>query len=191
METPCKILILVLFTLTLGEAKDERDILIEVKEIMMEWKEKVTRTEDNLAATKAELADIKAEQAATKAELANTKKDLNNLTIATKEDMMMLEKEVTIIREPPYIHTCGSHYEYLSHYHSQTLPYSTLLYSATNTEGGGLDISSGIFTAPWVAPTQSLGVSTLLVMVATLMISSSTKIATRWRNPDTSLPLTV
>ena len=28
------------------------------------------------------------------------------------------------------------------------ITYNTLLYSATNTEGGGLDISTGVFTAP-------------------------------------------
>merc|ERR1711942_547031 len=29
-----------------------------------------------------------------------------------------------------------------------TIPYTFLLYSSTNTEGGGLDISTGVFTAP-------------------------------------------
>merc|ERR1719320_1684842 len=29
-----------------------------------------------------------------------------------------------------------------------TIPYTSLLYSSTNTEGGGLDISTGVFTAP-------------------------------------------
>ena len=31
---------------------------------------------------------------------------------------------------------------------SGTIPYTSLLYSSTNTEGGGLDISTGVFTAP-------------------------------------------
>merc|ERR1712037_969896 len=55
---------------------------------------------------------------------------------------------VTILRDPPYLHMCGSHYAALSNYNSMTITFSTLLYSATNTEGGGLDISSGVFTAP-------------------------------------------
>ena len=134
METPCKILILVIFTLTLVEAKDDRDIregeeiITEVKEIMMELKEKVARTENELMATKDELS-------ATKDELANTTKELNaalnNPTITTKDDLKMLEKEVTIILQPPHLYICGSHSEALSHYNSK------LFYSATNTEGGG------------------------------------------------------
>merc|ERR1712083_748764 len=31
---------------------------------------------------------------------------------------------------------------------SGTIPYTSLLYSSTNTEGGGLDIITGVFTAP-------------------------------------------
>ena len=54
----------------------------------------------------------------------------------------------TIIRDPPYLHMCGSHYETLQDYNFKTINYTNLLYSSTNTEGGGLDITSGFFTAP-------------------------------------------
>ena len=87
---------------------------------------------------KDELAAVKDEQLATKEEL-----------VTTKDQLKMLEKEVTILRDPPHLHMCGSYNGGLSNYNSSTITFSKLLYSATNTEGGGLDITSGVFTAPW------------------------------------------
>ena len=58
-----------------------------------------------------------------------------------------LEREVAILRAPPYIYSCGSHSGPLPG-STGTIPYTSLLYSSTNTEGGGLDINTGIFTAP-------------------------------------------
>ena len=107
---------------------------------------------DELAAVKDELASTKNEQLATKDKLVATTEELagvTNLTMTTKEELKMLEKEVTILRDPPHLHMCGSHYDKLQNYNSKPITFSTLLYSATNTEGGGLDISSGVFTAPW------------------------------------------
>merc|ERR1712007_275358 len=58
----------------------------------------------------------------------------------------MGERKVAILKAPPYIHACGSNGAISA---SQgTIPYTSLLYSSTNTEGGGLDISTGVFTAP-------------------------------------------
>ena len=58
----------------------------------------------------------------------------------TKEALMFktdeLEREVAILKAPPYIHACGSHYEGLSAI-DVTIPYTSLLYSSINTEGGG------------------------------------------------------
>ena len=51
-----------------------------------------------------------------------------------------LERGVAKIRAPPYIHASAS---------SGTIPFTSLLYSSNNTEGGGLDITTGVFTAPW------------------------------------------
>ena len=79
----------------------------------------------------------------TEDELAISKAD-NAITKARTDE---LEREVAIVRAPPYIHCCGSHYGGLSG-SSGTIPYTSLLYSSTNTEGGGLDISTGVFTAP-------------------------------------------
>ena len=55
---------------------------------------------------------------------------------------------MTTLKASPYIHACGSHYDKLYDNYG-TIPYTSLLYSSTNTEGGGLDITTGVFTAPW------------------------------------------
>ena len=34
-------------------------------------------------------------------------------------------------------------------YHWQTISYSSLLYSSTNTEGGYLDVATGVFSSPY------------------------------------------
>ena len=65
----------------------------------------------------------------------------------TKSKTVELERKVAILRAPPFIHACGSHSDYLPGSY-MTIPYTSLLYSSTNTEGGGLDISTGVFTAP-------------------------------------------
>merc|ERR1719347_1266582 len=90
-----------------------------------------------LSMTHGKLAETEVELAATKDDLAITK--------AKTDD---LEREVSILRAPPFIHACGSNTNLLS-FQGQIIPYTSLLYSSTNTEGGGLDISTGVFTAPW------------------------------------------
>merc|ERR1719513_227702 len=125
-----KIVIMVLITLTMGQAKDDLEIMKEMMaEMKMEMNDRLSLAEGKLAKTEDELAITKDELAITKAR--------------TDE----LEREVAILRAPPYIHSCGSYYYELSG-HYMTIPYTSLLYSSSNTEGGGLDISTGIFTAP-------------------------------------------
>ena len=106
-----------------------------------------TEMNERLSLAEWKLAKIDDELAATKDDLAITKDDL----AITKEALMFktdeLEREVAILKAPPYIHACGAHYEGLSASYG-TIPYTSLLYSSTNTEGGGLDISTGVFTAP-------------------------------------------
>jgi len=200
-----KIVIMVLITLTMGQAKDdldtmkemmaemkkemmaemkmemmaERKIMVEMKmELMAQMNEhlslaegKLAKTEDKLTATKDDLAITKKELVITKDDLAITKDDLaitkDDLAITkgdlavTKDDLAItkadhaltkartdeLEREVAILKAPPYIHSCGSNSGLVSG-SSGTIPYTSLLYSSTNTEGGGLDISTGVFTAP-------------------------------------------
>merc|ERR1711862_519410 len=102
------------------------EMMVEMKmEMMADMNERLVMTEAELASTKDDLAITKDELAFTKNELALTKAKTGEL-----------EREVA----PPYIHSCGSHYDLLSA-SSGTIPYTSLLYSSTNTEGGGLDIT--------------------------------------------------
>merc|ERR1719312_2270306 len=114
--------------------------MVEMNERLSLAEGKLTKTEDELAATKDEYAASKA--VLTKA-IIDQAEAHNEMKARTDE----LEREVVILRAPPFIHTCGSHYDSLPG-SSGTIPYTSLLYSSTNTEGGGLDINTGIFTAP-------------------------------------------
>ena len=154
-----KIVIMVLITLTMGQAKEDLDTM---KEMMAEMNERLDRTEAELAITKGALMsnieelEMKTEMMAememrmneclvrTEAELVSSKAD-HAITKAKTDE---LEREVVILKAPPFIHACGSHYESLSA-SSGTIPYTSLLYSSTNLEDGGLDINTGVFTAPW------------------------------------------
>ena len=57
-----------------------------------------------------------------------------------------LEREMSILKDPPYTFVCGSHSPTIST-NQQTIPYTNLLYSSTNVDGAGLDISTGLFTS--------------------------------------------
>merc|ERR1719153_702057 len=120
--------------------------------MMAQMNERVAKTEAELVLTKDELAATKDELVATKVTLANAVIDLTEAHSITKDNLMFktdeLEREVAILKAPPYFHACGSHKGYLSA-SSGTIPYTSLLYSSTNTEGGGLDFTTGVFAAPW------------------------------------------
>merc|ERR1712106_453469 len=150
MKTAVKICMLLgIFMITLVEPKDDLDII--VKEMMMEMNGRMLLLEAELKTTKEELTATKEELklTATKEELklTATKEELS----VTRDDLTSkdheLERDLSIIRNPPFIHSCGSISR--TKITSQTLRYSKLLYSSTNTEGGGLDIATGVFTSPW------------------------------------------
>merc|ERR1712179_33371 len=154
----------------MGQAKEDLDIMKEMMaemkiEMKIEMIERLSVTEVKLAKTEAELAATKDELAVAKDALTKAVSDqaenhaitMNELAItkddlaSTKEALMFktddLEREVAILKAPPYIHACGSHYDAISS-NSGPIPYTSLLYSSTNQESGGLDISTGVFTAP-------------------------------------------
>ena len=79
--------------------------------------------------------------AMTEAQLDMTKDDLK----AYKEITHDLQKQVLILN-PPWTFACGSHYAGIMAT-SMAISYSKLLYSSSNVEGAGLDISSGVFSA--------------------------------------------
>ena len=158
MKTQDMIVIFVLITLTMGQSKKELEILKEmITELKLEMTERLVQTEVELAITKNDLAEARADLATTKVDLESARNNLaathfdlgttNEELAVTKAKTDKLEREVVILRSSPFLHTCGSHYDYLVTSH-QTIPYTSLLYSSTNTEGGGLDITTGVFTAP-------------------------------------------
>ena len=109
------------------------EMLVEMNERLSMAEGKLTKTEDELAATKAAL---------NKAIICQIEDHA-----LTKSKTEELERKVAILRAPPFIHACGSHSDYLPGSY-MTIPYTSLLYSSNNTEGGGLDITTGVFTAP-------------------------------------------
>merc|ERR1712179_167625 len=130
----------------------ELNMIVDMK---MEMNERLSLAEEKLAKTEAELAINKGELAATKDALAKAIIDqtaTRNYLAITKADLMSktdkLERELVILRAPPFIHVCGSHYERIAGSSGHSISYTSLLYSSTNTEGGGLDITTGVFTAP-------------------------------------------
>ena len=153
MVSLLSILIIILITITTGHTREDTEIIRQMmremmSEIKMEMKtemeidlteklsiheEKLQRTENELKATKEDIDKVLVELATTR----------NGLMTKVEE----LGMEVTNLRYPPYLHSCGSHFEGLS-IKSQTVPYTSLLYSSTNTEGGGLNIETGVFTSP-------------------------------------------
>merc|ERR1712013_408918 len=90
-----KIVIMVLITLTMGQAKDDFDTMkVMMAEMKSEMMAELASTKDDLAITKDELAISKADHAITRAR--------------TDE----LEREVALLRAPPFIHACGSYSVY-------------------------------------------------------------------------------
>ena len=143
---------MVLIVFTRGEKLEGMG---EIREIIRDMNIHLTEAINDLATTKHdlgvalnELAKTKTELVTTKNDLATTKHDLNVALNELAEKGNELEREITRMRNPPYMHACGAHYDYQS-IKSATIPYSTLLYSSTNTEGGGLDIDSSVFTSSW------------------------------------------
>merc|ERR1712142_741757 len=126
MEILCKLVILVLIiTFTRGEDNQDME---EMKEIMRDMNLRVPKAEEKLAITEDKLAEA-----------------LNDLA-TTKHDLSVALNEISKIRDPPHMHACGYKDSYTNF--AGIIAYSTLLYSSTNTEGGGLDISTGLFTSP-------------------------------------------
>ena len=137
METQGKIVIMVIITITMGQAKEDLETM---KEMMAKMK---IEMDERLSLTEGKLAKAEVDLAATKDGLIVA---LNDLAI-TKAKSDELEREMENLRAAPYINVCGSHYDQLST-SSGTIPYTSLLYSSTNAAGGGLDITTGVFTAP-------------------------------------------
>ena len=130
METTIK-----LFIMEKGEAEND------LENIVKEMNERLVLNEEKLMKTREELLELKTENVQLKEQIKMTEKNLTN----KNQD---LKREVSSLKNPPFFQACGAYTDYLS-ITQQTIPYNSLLYSSTNIEGGGLDISSGIFSSPY------------------------------------------
>merc|ERR1711872_826799 len=168
MKTLCKIVIMLLFTCTRGENTQE---LEDITEMMRDMNTRLYKAEDQLARTKTELEETKTELVKTKIELAEAKTDL----VTTKTDLGTtkyalnalaekdneLESEITRMRNPPYMHACGAHYDRLG-IKSATIPYSTPPPTQREEAWILLAGSSHLLTQD---PTLSHGVYRLVIML--------------------------
>ena len=80
---------------------------------------------------------------------------IQNQTFVTEEELEMikqelqkLHEEISFLKNPPMTFACATHYadQHLHSISGKTIPYTNLLYSATNVESV-LDIAEGTFTA--------------------------------------------
>merc|ERR1712013_17323 len=159
MDKVTNLIMLLLFSLSLGqETQDMEDIEEMFRNMNLRFhkaEKKWSHAEDQLAEALTELAFTKHDLAAAvdnlakvQNDLATTKRDLAASKIKQMAKDKELENEIARMKNPPHMHACGSHYNGQTIV-SGTIPYTTLLYSSTNTEGGGLDIESGVFTSTW------------------------------------------
>jgi hypothetical protein len=171
MGKTIKIVFMVIIMLTMGETKDG------LENIVKEMNERLVSTEEKLMNTHNDCVRNQDEQKKTQEELKKTQEvvlelQTRNIQLeeririaeddqcATKDDLTAtknalntkdqeLEMDVSFLKNPPFFHACGARHGWLSHITSQTISYSSLLYSSTNTEGGDLNIASGVFTCPY------------------------------------------
>merc|ERR1719317_1718911 len=133
METHGMLFLTIFISLTMGQTKEDFQIM---KEMMVDMNGRLSVSEEKLAKTEAELAA--------------TKNYLSEALAMTKLDLVSeadeLKREVAILKAPPFLHICG--YNEILSISNQTITYGFLVYSSMNTEGGGLDITTGVFTAP-------------------------------------------
>jgi hypothetical protein len=123
---------------------------LQLNEDLVNTYEDLTNTKEDLANTKEDLTKAKEELTNSKEDLTNTKEDLTNTNedlTNTKEDLLDTKIDVSFLKEPPFFHACG--YQSSTSITEQTIPYSSLLYFSSNTEGGDLDVSTGIFSSPY------------------------------------------
>merc|ERR1711992_247067 len=130
-----------------GKLAKTKAELAAIKDNLEVTQDELAVTKDDLAVTMDELAATKDDLAVSKDELAVTKDALAKAVLDLAEAHAITKDDLAILKASPYIHACGSHFEYLSA-SSGTIPYTSLLYSSTNQEDGGLDIATGVFTAP-------------------------------------------
>ena len=158
MEKAFKCFLLLFLLMSMAETNDDVENII--KEMRIEMNERLTLTEEKLQMTQNELLKTKDELFMTRNELLMTQEGVINAKEQMKEQIKMaednqkardvnirdLERDVSFLKDPPWTFACGAQY-YAFDTNTQTISYTTLLYSSTNVAGAGLDISTGVFTA--------------------------------------------
>jgi hypothetical protein len=125
MATPGKIVLLVLTMAVFGQAMEDQEKLIqEMSRKILEMEKRLSLNEEKLVSTQEDLL-------LTKAELKAKNKEL--------------EREVSILQEPPFLHICGTHYNYYD-VSNQTINYGNQIYYSNNIPGAELDMETGAFT---------------------------------------------
>ena len=151
-------IIVQLFVFNTGTTISELEI--NIREMMMEvkeMKEQIISVND----LKKSYNDLKGEHEQMKNKNIQLEEDLrvitkeldttkNELTVLKEEFMTKsekLERDVCSMMDAPYFHICG--YKHFKSINSQSMTYDTIFYNSTNTESGGLDLDTGIFTSPY------------------------------------------
>ena len=127
METIIKAVVVLYLCISMGEAVEDLENI--VNGMRLEMNERLDLNEKELMMVKKELT--------------RTQVELWELKARDQE----LEQEVFILKNQPFLNVCGSNYlgQYIQ---NQVIPFTNILSSSTNTQGGGLDMETGIFIAP-------------------------------------------
>ena len=119
-----------------------------VEEIRRGLSDRLDLNEKLLMRTQEELQKTKEELKMAREELKQTQEELLIKDVETKEYRTATRQELYNIRAPPHMHACGANHDLLSS-SGKVIPYTNILYNATNTEGGGLNTGAGTFTSSW------------------------------------------
>ena len=122
--------------------------------------DRMTRMEEEMVSKDKRIAELETSQKEMMAAMAET-------SISTSVSLSSLEEEVRGVRsrhsESPYSYTCGWREEWTNVALDNTnITYERLLYSSTSGMDGGLDITTGVYTA-WISGTWSITYSSTSV----------------------------
>ena len=125
METQIMIVMLVTMGLAMGEVqqgemKVTKETILEMKEMMLGLKSRLAKVDQKLKETKEDMLKVE------------------------NEDMM--ENDVSILGDAPYLHQCGFHTR--ASFVDSILSYECLFYDVTN-QASGLSWETGVFSCPY------------------------------------------
>ena len=101
---------------------------------------------DDLEKIEGTIKGIQSDTVEVNKKIADLQNKIEGTIKGMQSDTDELNKKIEAIQNLPFINVCG--YKYKVNYNSKTITYDKSLLSSTNTMGGGLDISTGVFAAP-------------------------------------------